>query len=397
MEESKKPVQKKMNYAVEFWRFVSCMIFILVHVYIVYPTIYWHTAPWLILKNGVPTGGVMFKGSLDVIIIFYLITGYFLMKTFKKNKKEREEKKLEVTPRAGAGAYLLKRIKTFYPAFLICLLFGFILTNIYNGYPIAQWPKIAVECLWEWLGGVVTGIGIGNNTYGLMADGKHMLMNGPLWFISCLLVVGYIIYYLLEKKEDLMIGLIFPIGFLVAYGYFHIKGVSPMWYVFPLPGISEAGIQAFFTMGLGCVLYEWVDKLKDKKFSVFGRSLLTIVNLVASIIIIYHMIWGTTFTFATINGLCLIVVFLVLLNKDYLTRIINLPIWKYPGKLALYIYMLHYPIIGVLQKVAHVDNTTVAGLHNICISTYVITIVLAIFLMIIMDNVITPALTKKKA
>ena len=109
------------------------------------------------------------------------------------------------------------------------------------------------------------------------------------------------------------------------------------------------------------------------------------------------MIWGTTFTFATINGLCLIIVFLVLLNKDYLTAILNKPIWKYPGKLALYIYMLHYPIIGVLQKIFNINNTTVNGLHLICILTYIITILLSIMLMLIMDYFITPKLNSKKA
>ncbi len=108
------------------------------------------------------------------------------------------------------------------------------------------------------------------------------------------------------------------------------------------------------------------------------------------------MIWGATFTFATINGLCLIIVFLVLLNKDYLTSLLNKPIWKYPGKLALYIYMLHYPIIGVLQKVCNINNTTVKGLHTIYILTYVITILLSILLMLIMDNYITPKLNFKK-
>ncbi len=397
MKEVKNTSKKQMNYAVEFWRFVSCMIFILVHVYIIYPLMYWHTSPWLITKDGVPTGGVMFKGSLDVIIIFYLITGYFLMRTFRKSKKEREENKLQTSPREGAGKYLLRRLKGLYLAFLICLLFGFVLTNIYNGFPITQWPKIAIECLWEWFGCVLTGLGIGNNTYGLMSAGRHMLMNGPLWFISCLLIVGYVIYYLLEKWEDLMIGLIFPVGFIVVYGYFHVNGISPMWYEFPLPGISQAAIQAFFTIGLGCVLYELIEKIKDKEFSLTGKILLTIVNVICTVIVIYHMIWGTTFTFATINGLCLIIVFLVLLNKDYLTAILNKPIWKYPGKLALYIYMLHYPIIGVLQKIFNINNTTVNGLHLICILTYIITILLSIMLMLIMDYFITPKLNSKKA
>ena len=173
---------KKMNYAVEFWRAVSCLIFILVHVYIIYPTVYWHQAPWMVMLKGTPT--VMFQGSLDVIIIFYLITGYFLMKTYKKNKSLRKENE-KTSATHEAGKYLLKRLKGLYPAFLICLLFGLVLTNLYNEIPLAKWFTVAVDSLWEWAGAVLTGLGIGNNTYGLM-PASHMLMNGPLWFISCL-------------------------------------------------------------------------------------------------------------------------------------------------------------------------------------------------------------------
>ena len=389
MAETTKDVKptKKMNYAVEFWRFVSCMIFILVHVYIVYPTVYWQELPWIKMMGNKPH--VMFKGSLDVIIIFYLITGYFLMKTHVKNKNARSEKE-KVTASGEAGKYLLKRIKTFYPAFLICLFIGLVLTNLYNEIPVAQWLKVAVDSLWEWGGCVVSGLGIGNNVYGLMPE-SHMLMNGPLWFISCLLVVGYIIYFLLEKCEDWFIGILAPIGFIFVYGYFHLNGISGMWYTFiGQSSFSTAFLQALVCIGMGCVFYVWVDKLKDYVFSNGTKIFLTIANVAASAIVIYHMIWGTEFTFVTINGLCMIIVFLVLLNQDYFTKLLDTPIWKYPGKLALYIYMLHYPIIGFLHKFVGIKS-----LHATCFATYGITIVLSLCLMIIVDNVITPALTKK--
>ncbi len=378
--------KKTMNYAVEFWRFVSCMIFILVHVYIVYPKFYWGIAPWI------NNGKVMFLGSMDVIIIFYLITGYFLMRTYRKNKALNEEKKVESSATKEASKYLVRRLKGLYPAFLICLLFGLILTNLYNDIPISKWFWVAVDSLWEWAGGVLTGLGIGNNYYGLMSEGKHMLMNGPLWFISCLFIVGYVVYYLLEKCEDLFIGLIAPIGFLLAYGYFHVNNISPMWYVFVGGGVSQAAIQAFVCIGMGCIFYVLIDKLKDKKFSNMTKLVLTIVNLFCSCVVIYHMVIGTNLTFATINGLCMIFIFLTLLNQDYLTKFLNTPIWKYPGKLALYIYMLHYPIIGMLRKSLNLSN-----LHEICIITYCITILLSLILMVVMDYVITPKLNKKKA
>lgn len=376
--------KKKMNYAVEFWRFVCCMIFIMIHVYIIYPTIYWHIKPWVV------NGHVMFKGSLDVIIIFYLITGYFLMRTYRKKKLERKEGE-EISATKEAGSYLVKRLKSLYPAFLICLAFGLVLTNIYNDIPFAKWIWVAIDSFWEWAGAVLTGLGIGNNYYGLMSEGKHLLMNGPLWFISCLFIIGYVIYFLITKWEDIMIGLVFPIGFLIVYGYFHLNNISPMWYNFVAGGISQAALQAFVCIGMGCVYYVLIEKLQEKKFKNSTKIWLTIVNVLCSCLVIYHMIIGTTLTFATINGLCMVFVFLTLLNKDYFTKLLDMPIWKYPGKMALYIYMLHYPIIGVLYKLTGIKN-----LHVICITTYCITILLSIFLMLFMDYVVTPKLQKKK-
>lgn len=389
MNNTKNKETKKFNYAVEFWRFISCIIFILVHVYIVYPTVYWGEQPWIQLINGVPH--VMFKGSLDVIIIFYLITGYFLMRTYRKNKNNRNENE-KVTASSEAGKYLLKRIKGLYPPFLICLLFGLVLTNLYNDIPVSQWLTVAIDSLWEWAGCVLTGLGIGNNTYGLMPE-SHMLMNGPLWFISCLFIVGYVIYFLLEKCEDWFIGIIAPLGFIFVYGYFHLNGISGMWYNFiGSSSISTALLQALVCIGMGCVFYVWTEKLKNHEFSNTKKVLLTLVNVAATSIVIYHMIWGTSFTFATINGLCMIIVFLVLLHQDYLTKILDKPIWKIPGKLALYIYMLHYPIIGFLHKYLMIKD-----LHVTCIVTYGITILLSILLMLLVDYVITPALNKRKS
>ena len=143
---------------------------------------------------------------------------------------------------------------------------------------------------------------------------------------------------------------------------------------------------------MGCVFYVLIDKLRDKKFSNMTKLVLTIVNLFCSCVVIYHMVIGSGLTFATINDLCMIFIFLTLLNQDYLTKFLNTPIWKHPGKMALYIYMLHYPIIGMLRKSLNLSN-----LYEICIITYCITILLSLILIVVMDYIITPKLNKKKA
>lgn len=313
------------------------------------------------------------------------------MASYKKNKSKRG--KTETTATKEASKYLLKRIKGLYPAFLISLLFGLILSNIYREIPLSDWLFTAVDSIWEWLGGIVMGLGIGNNAYGLYTDGMHALMNGPLWFISAIFIVGYLVYYLLEKCEDLFIGLIAPFSFLIAYGYFHLNGISPMWYETMAGGyLNQAFVQAFVCMGLGCIFYVLISKIKEHKLSESLKILLTIVQVLCAGLVIYHTLFGSKFYFTTIHAICAILTFLTLLNEDYFTKIINSKIWEIPGKLALYLYMLHFPIIGVLYKSFHITN-----LVTLAIIATAVTVGLSMILMAIMDYGITPKLNKKNA
>ena len=384
MKENTAPKSSK-NYAVEFWRFFLCMTFMLIHVFMIYPVMYWNIAPYV-----TDSGKVLFSGAMDIIIIFYIISGYFLMRSYRKRKLQRKDEK--TTPAKEAWGYLSKRLKGLYPAFLIALVFGLVLSNIYRDIPIQDWLFTAIDSIWEFLGTIVTGLGIGNNAYGLYTDGMHALMNGPLWFISAIFIVGYLVYYLLEKNEDAFLGLIAPFGFLIAYGYFHLNGISPMWYNTMAGGyLNQAFVQAFVCMGLGCLFYVAIEKINSKPMSTKMKWLLTIVQLICAGIIIYHTLFSTKFYFTTIHAIAAIMTFLTLLNKDYITKLLNHKIWHYPGKLALYIYMLHFPIIGVLYKVFNITNLLTLG-----IVTVIITIVLSIIMMIVVDEFITPALMKPK-
>ena len=377
-------MKQERNYSVEFWRFFLCITFMLIHVFMIYPVMYWHIPPYMI-GDKIPCSGAM-----DIIIIFYIVSGYFLMSSHNKNKEKRNDKK--TTPAAEAGKYLLKRLKGLYPAFLIALVIGLILSNIYREIPLKDWPFTAIDSIWEWLGTIVTSLGIGNNAYGLYTDGAHALMNGPLWFISAIFIVGYLVYYLLEKCEDLYIGLIAPFSFLLAYGYFHINGISPMWYETMLGGyLNQAFVQAFVCIGLGVLFNVIITKLKTHKFSTTTRIFLTIAQVICAGIVVYHTLFTTNFYFTTIHALCAILIFLTLLNEDYLTKLLNHKIWKYPGKLALYIYMLHFPIIGVLYKSFNITN-----IPCLAIITVVVTLGLSMALMAIIDHVITPWLNRKK-
>ena len=81
-------MKQERNYSVEFWRFFLCITFMLIHVFMIYPVMYWHIPPYMI-GDKIPCSGAM-----DIIIFFYIVSGYFLMSSYKKNKEKRKHKKI---------------------------------------------------------------------------------------------------------------------------------------------------------------------------------------------------------------------------------------------------------------------------------------------------------------
>ena len=129
------------------WRFFLCMTFMLIHVFMIYPVMYWNIAPYV-----TDSGKVLFSGAMDIIIIFYIISGYFLMRSYRKRKLQRKDEKTHSAKEAWG--YLSKRLKGLYPAFLIALVFGLVLSNIYRDIPIQDWLFTAIVLsgnFWEQL------------------------------------------------------------------------------------------------------------------------------------------------------------------------------------------------------------------------------------------------------
>ena len=95
-------------------------------------------------------------------------------------------------------------------------------------------------------------------------------------------------------------------------------------------------------------------QLKEHKFSTGAKIGLTIIQLICAGIVVYHTLFTTGFYFTTIHALCAILTFLTLLNQDYLTKLLNHKIWKYPGKLAYISQLLVFYINHLILPIYHV-------------------------------------------
>lgn len=348
---------KERNYNVDFWRIFLTLCFVAVHTFIVVPP-----------KLGAKPLLSVFGGWAPMMVPFFIFTGYFLMHAVRRSKTKTPE----LTPLQATGKYFCSRMIYFFPALIIGQLFGFVVNNTYNHVPLTQWPLRLVDSLWEICGFQLTGLGMGNSYVGYAAAGENSawtMLNGPLWYISGILILGWVIFFLLMKYEDVMLGLVFPLGWMLTNGAYNINGWNPAWgcYLFPTQNfpsgiLNDKLVHMFFGFGLGCVIFRIIEVIKKKWPNGFSKPvtlLLTIVCAAVNIFLIVHMFYGFQISLVTGWGLLAVMSFLVLLNQDAYCHAFSRAfgfILKPFGKIAMYIYIFHYPMITIVYGIVGIET-----------------------------------------
>ncbi len=346
-------MKKEMNYTIEFYRFMLAINFCLVHSLMVFPM--------FVFGSNVP----FFYAGLDVIIPFMAFSGYFMMAGFER--QEHSAQLLQKSAGIQAWGYLKQRMIGLGPTYLTASLLGWLMINIWNGNRVIDWPIHLLNSVWELFGLQITGAGFGNPSVGEAwypepgAWPPVQMLGSPLWFISGIFVAGTMIYFLLAYNKKLFLGFIVPVFTLFFYGSHYMGHEQPMWYqVTDIGGIhiAQGWPEIFIGLSLGCLLYVAVDRLKGKQWSKGMIIFLTIVQIVMTIVV-WVRSWVPIFIpfgmyfnlgWANVHLLTLIFTFLVVLNVDKCTRckVFSSKIWATPGRMAVYFYMLHWPVLYIV-------------------------------------------------
>jgi len=378
---------KQKNYTIEFLRFSFAINFLMVHVYMVY--------------TRAMTGEFVWVYALDNIMPFMIFAGFFMMHSFKRQQPMAIEN--EVTPGRQAWTYLRTRFVSLMPAFFFALLIGFIVNHgIVLNTPLYQWPLGLLAHVGEFTGLQIFGIGFGNAAVGPWGAAPRIiqLLNAPLWFISGLFIVGYFVIYMLAKNENRFIAFVGPLVAVIFYGSQWLRDSNPFWFDPIVIGdfmIGEAVIHMFIGLWLGCLIWVAVNSLKGKTFSTGMKTLMTIACVVTGILTIYRTwvpvnipFWGQLLpiNWGSMHILTVFFSFLVLLNIDGFTWLLNRKIWKVPGRLAFYIYMFHFPIIIAFGAIINTDS--MRGLHILTLVSTVVTIIVSIIFMQWNNKILQP-------
>ena len=345
------PAKQKRNYAVEFYRMMFCLSFAAIHVWQVLPT----------TRGQAPAQ----MWNLDCMLPFMAFSGYFLMQGYRSKKEKALLAGVELEkPSVQAGKYLWSRLKSLWPIYIIGTLLGFIVQCLRYGTSLAEIPLFLINALPELVGIQITGIGIGNNYVGAVELGTtgsagSLMLNGPLWFISAIFVAGYTVYFLIAWNEEIYLGFITPVFTSILFATHHLVGTDPMWLYYDTIGsfmLNCGLLKMICLMSVGAMMWKGVKKLQGVEFKRGFYIFLTVVQTLMGVFFVYRT-WtpytssiGLDISFSSVYLLSVPFTFLLLLNKDGFTHFMDKKIWSFPGKLALYFYILHYPIMMLLGR-----------------------------------------------
>ena len=406
--------QKKSerNHAIEFWRFFFAIAILGYHIGTI-------LAPRAMA--GIIEAATWMAGAGEILFVFTLTAGYFLVKHFKRLQANPEYASRTASGRAWE--YLWGRIKALLPVLALGIILGVIAVAIFQESTFAVAINSVFNGLWEFLG-----------LYSAGYPAAYSQANGAMWFISGLLICSYIIYWAMCKNEDVFAGFIAPFLFVFLGGWWAWSGTRASQAAFSTlgeqystnPSVTGSAVSTgvigfnngllFVLIGMcgGVIIYYAVEKLKKLNYNIASKVILTIVYLAVAVLIVMFTIqpdWlageyvinnsvasgdvpsvvTNNWTYrTTIHLLCIVLVTLTLLGKDYVTALLNnkftAKVLDYLGGSALYIYMLHMPFIYFYVEIRGKNPATPYSWAEVFWVVTAISVVLGCVVKFLMDK-----------
>lgn len=393
----------KRNVAIEFWRFFFAVAILGYHIGVI-------LAPRAM--KGIIEPSNWMAGAGEILFVFTLTAGYFLVKHFKRLQKDSDYQKESASKRAWE--YLWGRIKALLPVLALGIILGCISVAIFSGATLAETLMSMLNGLWEYFG-----------VYSAGFPAALGQANGAMWFISGLLICSYFIYYAMCKDEDKTRGLIVPAIFIFLGGWWAWNGTRASQVAWSTFGVQQATNPAvigtpvtnavigfnngllFVLVGMcgGVLLYYAIEKLKTLKYGTLSKVLLTLLYLAVAVTLVVYTInptfisgsynitnnvVGGTLSRWTVHLLCIILVGLTLLGKDAITELLNnkytSKVFNYLGGASLYIYMLHMPFIYFYVVIRGITPVTPYSWAEVFWVVTIISVVLGAVVKYFMDK-----------
>lgn len=257
-----------------------------------------------------------------LVELFFFITGYFTFRHFRK--KGNRGVSLEQRSK-NAIAYTVKKFTPFIPYIVVAIIIKY----------IALLPRSNDASFFSVMKILPLDI--------LLLNSQVSELNWPLWFLSAMLIVFPLFCIMCQIKHKYTLYILLLTSSIVYYFNIFDGGVSHV----------QCLIRAFFAMSTGILVYAFSTYIKKNKRIKRGSIYLLLIWLclvAVSILCLYptrynsgHKIYGNIFIVLSALWLS------ILLSGKTILSQISSPLMDYFERLSMIIYLIHVPIIYILQ------------------------------------------------
>lgn len=340
-------INKKHNGIISFWKFMFCMMIVIYHTNV-------------FSKN--PNNVIFSKGSIGVEF-FFLVSGFLMTKSALKNEEENDFKNLG----KDTIKFIWKKYKTFLPYTILAGLISLTILNIYSNVSLYN----NISSIWDMLLLRMTGL-------------VGLCVNGPIWYISSMLLCMLILYPLIRKYKYNFLYIVAPFIILFGLGYinstYNNLRTPDQWL-----GITYKGnIRAFIELLLGGILYIICEHLKKINFTKFGKFVITFIEIICFILpffISQFMDSATKYDFIQLFIISIGII-LAFSEKTLEYNLFCNKFFYWLEKLSLTLYIFHFPVRLFFRNASFLKN--IPYLNRLIIYLPV-TIIISVIIMYLMD------------
>ena len=301
-------MMRKRDYCLEnsiyIWRIVFTVLIMVMHFNNVYSKIY---------ENPHITGGWYIA-----VEFFFIVSGYLLMVRAEANGKEE-----------SALRYTARRFMKLYPEYLFALLFPWLL-NICSGVRGKKEAVLLLMDNWEELF-MLQCIGLDRSPF----------MSNVTWYISVMLIAGFIIYHCVTCYRETYVKFILPILLVVTYSYLYRRNVDiDHWTYTDGVWLNEAVLRGLLDMNIGVTVYLLHAQAEKIQWSKPGRYIMLVGEILSySFVIIMSLRHKGDFDFLFL----FILAFAVLLSfmNGFFIGFQSSKFIKYLDELCYAVYLNH--------------------------------------------------------
>jgi len=286
--------------------------------------------------------GLLTKGYIGVEF-FYVVTGY-LMSCNASKKILSEDLLIPDT----TWKFIISKIKSFYPYFLVAIFIRFIAVDIIFKY------KGFLPTSYELIKSIPT---FTLSFFLLNWDDVSMYCTGA-WYLSAMIVAMFVLYPLLLKNFNLMTKIIFPIlslsllGFIWKY-YDQRLNIHSEYFFFCYSGL----VRAIAEISLGASLYALVDFLNNYNLSKSKIILLTVIKYICFVILALYVFFGSKQKL----DLHILLIACIGISLSFSNKSISIKgnnFTNFLGKFSLCIYIFHGCIRSFSKNIIKKDLIT---------------------------------------